>query len=219
MHAVYQFVAGPLVWVAFVVFVGGCLYRLANLIRLVNQKERFIYSYMSWQYSLRSIAHWITPFASENMRRHPFMTIVTFSFHICLLLAPIFLLSHIILLDEGWGLGWWSLPDGLVDLMTLVVIASCIFFFVRRQIRPEVAYVTSASDYVVLAIVALPFVTGFFAYHQWFNYPLMMVLHILAGEIMLVAIPFTRLSHMLFSPLTRAYMGSEFGGVRKARDW
>ena len=36
------------------------------------------------------------------------------------------------------------------------------------------------------------------------------------GEIMLVAIPFTRLSHMIFSPLTRAYMGSEFGKVRHA---
>ncbi len=36
---------------------------------------------------------------------------------------------------------------------------------------------------------------------------------------MLVAIPFTRLSHMLFAPLTRAYMGSEFGGIRHAKDW
>ena len=47
----------------------------------------------------------------------------------------------------------------------------------------------------------------------------MMILHIVSGEIMLVAIPFTRLSHMLFSPFTRAYMGSEFGGIRHARDW
>ena len=78
---------------------------------------------------------------------------------------------------------------------------------------------TSASDYVILAIVAAPFVTGFFAYHQWFAYKSFMILHILAGEIMLVAIPFTRLSHMMYAPFTRAYMGSEFGAVRHARDW
>ena len=78
---------------------------------------------------------------------------------------------------------------------------------------------TSASDYVILAIVAAPFVTGFFAYHQWFAYRSFMILHILTGEIMLVAIPFTRLSHMIYSPFTRAYMGSEFGAVRHARDW
>jgi nitrate reductase gamma subunit len=219
MHALYQFVAGPLAWVAFIVFVGGCLFRLIRLIQQVNEKERFIYSYMSWKYSLRSIGHWITPFATENMRRNPFMTIVTFAFHICLLLTPIFLLSHIVLVDEGWGLSWWALPDGLADLMTLVVIGSCVFFMVRRQVRPEVQYVTSVSDYVILAIVAAPFLTGLFAYHQWLDYRLMLVLHILSGEIMLMAIPFTRLSHMVLSPLTRAYMGSEFGGVRKARDW
>ena len=46
-----------------------------------------------------------------------------------------------------------------------------------------------------------------------------MILHILSGEVLLVAIPFTRLSHMLFAPLTRSYMGSEFGNVRNARDW
>ena len=60
---------------------------------------------------------------------------------------------------------------------------------------------------------------GLMAYHQWLSYPLMMCLHVLAGDIMLAAIPFTRLSHMLFSPFTRAYMGSEFGKVRHARDW
>jgi nitrate reductase gamma subunit len=90
---------------------------------------------------------------------------------------------------------------------------------IRRLTLPEVQFVTSASDYVILAIVAAPFVTGFIAYHQWINYQLFLILHILAGEIMLIAIPFTRLSHMIFSPFTRAYMGSEFGGVRHARDW
>ena len=47
----------------------------------------------------------------------------------------------------------------------------------------------------------------------------MVILHVVAGEIMLAAIPFTRLSHVVFAVFTRAYMGSEFGGVRHARDW
>ncbi len=103
--------------------------------------------------------------------------------------------------------------------MTLIVIAGAVFFLVRRLTQPEVIYVTSASDFVILAIVAAPFVTGFLAYHQWFAYQIMVILHILAGEVMLVAIPFTRLSHMIFSPFTRAYIGSEFGGVREAKDY
>ena len=219
MFDIYQFVSGPLAWFAFIVFIGGCLYRLVSLLVLVHRKEPFIYSYMSWKYSLRSILRWSTPFATENMRRHPGMTIVTFAFHICLLITPIFLLAHIILIEEAWNLSWWFLPDGLADAMTLIVITGCIFFLVRRLTNPEVQYVTSASDFVLLAIIAAPFATGFLAYYQWFGYQFFVILHILAAEIMLVAIPFTRLSHMITAPLTRAYMGSEFGGVRHARDW
>ena len=219
MLEIYQFVSGPLAWSAFIIFIAGCLYRLISLLVLVHRKERFIYSYMSLKYGLRSILRWSTPFATENMRRHPGMTIVAFAFHICLLVTPLFLLAHVILIEEAWNISWWTLPDGLADAMTLIVIAGCIFFLVRRLIKPEVQFVTSASDFVILAIVAAPFVTGFLAYYQWFGYQFFVIIHILAGEIMLVTIPFSRLSHMITAPLTRAYMGSEFGGVRHAQDW
>lgn len=219
MIEIYQFVSGPLAWSAFIIFFGGCLYRLISLLVLVHRKERFIYSYMSFKYGLRSILRWSTPFATENMRRHPVMTIAAFAFHICLLLTPLFLLAHVVLLEEAWDLSWWTLPDGLADAMTLIVIAGCIFFFVRRLTQREVQYVTSVSDFVLLVIVVAPFVTGFLAYYQWFGYRTLVILHILSGEIMLVTLPFTRLSHMITAPLTRAYMGSEFGGVRHAQDW
>ena len=219
MHAIYEFVSGPLAWMAFVVFIVGSFYRLIDMIRLVYKKEKFIFSYMSWKYSFRSILKWIIPFSSQGWKHNPSLTIVTFVFHICLIVVPVFLLSHIILWDESWNASWWSLPDSVADVMCVVVIASCIFFLIRRITSPEVQYVTSASDYVILAIVAAPFITGFLAYHQWFEYQVFAILHILSGEIMLMAIPFTRLSHMLYSPFTRAYMGSEFGGVRHARDW
>jgi nitrate reductase gamma subunit len=219
MHEIYNFVSGPLAWLAFILFFGGCLYRLVRLFMLVKEKEPFIFTYMSWKYSLRSIFHWIIPFGTVNWRRHPILTVVTFVFHIGLVIAPIFLLAHVILLDEALNLSWWALPDAWADVLTVVVIIGCVFFLVRRLTQPEVKFVTSASDFVILTIVAAPFITGFIAYHQWIDYPVMMVLHVVAGEVLLVAIPFTRLSHMLFSPFTRAYMGSEFGKVRHARDW
>jgi len=219
MHSLYEFVSGPLAWLAFILFFGGCLYRLTSLLVLVHRKEKFIYTYMSLKYGLRSILRWSTPFATENMKRHPALTIVAFAFHICLILAPIFLLAHVTLIEEAWNLNWWTLPEGAAEIMTLIVIAACVFFLVRRLVNPEVQYVTSASDYIILAIVTAPFITGILAYYQWFGYQIFVILHILTGEILLVAIPFTRLSHMITAPLTRAYMGSEFGGVRHARDW
>ena len=219
MHNLYNFVTGPLVWVSFTIFIGGSLYRLISLFISIHKKEKFIFSYMSWRYSLRSIFHWIIPFATENWKRHPVLTIATFTFHICLFFTPIFLIAHNVLFEEAWDISFWTLSDSSADFMTFLVIFTCIFFLIRRIVSPEVKFVTSASDYIILAIVSAPFITGFIAYHQWFNYDIFLILHIVAGEIMLITIPFSRLSHMLFSPFTRAYMGSEFGGVRHSKDW
>ncbi|MBF0226259.1 MAG: nitrate reductase [Desulfobacterales bacterium] len=219
MHNIYNFVSGPLVWIAFIIFIGGSIYRLISMGLLARKKDYAIYEYYSPFYAFRSILHWIIPFGSTNMRNNPIMTTVAFIFHICLLFVPIFLFAHIILIKESWNISWWFISDNIADIMTLVVIASCIFFLIRRRIRNEVNFLTTTSDYVVLAIVAAPFITGFWTYHQMPGHAFMGILHILSGEIMLAAIPFTKLSHMIFFPFTRGYIGSEFGSVRKARDW
>jgi nitrate reductase gamma subunit len=214
----YEFTRGPLMWVALIVFAGGCLYRLIWM--LTNaKKDKIVYPYMEWKYGLRSLLHWIVPFASVNMRQRPLMTIVTFSFHISLIMAPIFLLSHIVLWNQSWGLSWWSLPDAVVDGMTVIVILGGVFFIGRRLVLPEVRNVTDYSDYILIAIVLAPFITGFIAYHQLFAYRTMVIIHMWTGALMLMAIPFSRLSHMIYFVFTRMYMGCEFGAVRNAIDW
>ena len=189
------------------------------MVLLAKKKEPMVFEYMSFYYALRSILHWIIPFGTVKWRKNPFFTIVTFTFHICLIFIPIFLFAHIILWKESWDISWWYISDNAADVLTLVVIASCVFFLIRRIVLPEVKYLTSISDYVILAVVAAPFITGFWTYHQFPGFRIMGIIHILAGEIMLAAIPFTRLSHMIFFPFTRGYMGSEFGAVRHAKDW
>jgi nitrate reductase gamma subunit len=104
--------------------------------------------------------------------------------------------------------------------MTITVVTCSLFFLLRRMIAAEVRFVTFASDYILLGIAAAPFITGLLAFHQlFFDYRPVVILHILFGEIMLMAIPFTRLSHMLFFWLTRAHTGSEFGTFRHSRDY
>jgi len=214
----YDFVSGPLVWIAFFVFIAGIIYQCATMARLAK-KDKVVYPVMSLKYSLRSLLHWTVPFASRNMRMRYEMTIVTFAFHICLILVPIVLTAHVAMFSFAWGPKWATLSERTADLLTLTVILALLFFLVRRWMLPEVRFVTSASDYLLLLVVVAPFITGFAAHRQWFDYETTVVIHMIAGAAMLIAIPFTRLSHMLFFPFTRAYMGSEFGAVRHARDW
>ena len=214
----YEFVSGPLVWLAFIIFIGGSLYRIYYMLKN-TKKEKVVFPHMSLKHSVASLIHWVIPFNNQYMQKRPIFTIVSFAFHICLVITPIFLLAHVILWDESWNMSWWTIPEAVTDWMTIIVIAGCIFFLFRRLTDPVVKNVTDGSDYLLLAITALPFITGFIAYHQLFAYKTMLIIHILAGEIMLIAIPFTRLSHMLFFVFTRAYFGSEQGHVKNSKDW
>jgi nitrate reductase gamma subunit len=216
--SLYNFVRGPLVWIAFLIFVGGSIYQVRNLI-LLAKKEKVVYPYISLKLTLRSILHWLVPFASVNWRRHPVITTMTFILHIGLVILPIFVLGHIVLIRESWGISWWNISEGLGDALTILVIAACIFFFLRRIFAPEVKFVTFSSDYLILAVTFLPFISGFLAYHQLLlSRETMVILHMIFGSAMLIAVPFTRIIHMFYFFLTRAFMGSDHG-YRHSRDW
>jgi len=99
------------------------------------------------------------------------------------------------------------------------VILCAIFLFVRRLARAEVRILSGIWDYCIILISAAPFVTGFLAYHQLLDYDLMMVLHVITGELLLILIPFTKLGHMMLFFFTRSFIGFEMGTRRGARSW
>ena len=219
MNSFIAFIMGPMVWISVIIFLGGLTIKLVGILRAVRQKEPYIYSYVTLKHSLRSIGAWMIPFLPRSARMSPVYYGISYLFHILLFLVPLFLASHIVLINEAFQLSWPALNDQVADWLTVGVIVALVFFAIRRGTVPEVKFLTGAMDYLLIVLVLLPFLTGFLAYHQWFAYRWVTVLHILSGELMLIIIPFSRFSHMLTAPLTRAYMGSEFGHVRQARDW
>lgn len=214
----YEFARGPLVWIAFLVFILGSIYQLVSIIRLAK-KDKVVYPYMNVKFGLRSIFHWLIPFASHNSRRQAALTIASFLFHFGLLVTPMFALGHLVSIKESWGFSWASLPEGTTNLMTIMVVFLGAVLAIRRVLNPTSRLISTIWDYLLLLLVLAPFITGLLAYYQVLNYSVIITLHIWTGALWLMAIPFTRIAHMLFYPLTRAYMGCEFGFVRNARDW
>jgi nitrate reductase gamma subunit len=213
----YEFIRGPLVWLAFAALIGGTIWRLVALIG-PTRKDKVIWPYLRPRYAVRSLVHWLVPYNSVNMRQRTLFTLVSFLFHVCLLVTPLFLAAHTAVFAATFGFAWGGLPEIWADAMTIAVIAGGVFFALRRLADPTVRYVSRRSDFALLAVVLAPFVSGLLARLQIGPYRLMLALHIVAGCVALAAIPWTRLVHMVFFPLTRAYMGSEFG-FRNARDW
>lgn len=211
----YQFVTGPLLWLSFGVFIIGCIVRIVRYIKgldwqadRVAYKEHFAYGMKG---AVRSVGFWLLPFGTRSWRSNPFFAFLFFIFHICLIVTPIFLLAHNIILKERWGFSLWTLPESVADIMTLVVIAAAVLIILRRMALSEVRILTTTYDYLVLVIAVAPFLTGFIAHHLASDSSFWTILHILCGEIMLIAIPFTKLSHFVLFFMSRGQIGMDYG--------
>lgn len=216
MDSLHEFLIGPALYVTFFIFFGGLLVRAAFLIGLSRGKDRVFYDHFNLGWALKSIFAWMIPLGSRSLRQQPLFGAVIFVFHFCLLLTPIFLLAHNVLFEDWAGWGLWTLPGLVADVMTVLVLASVAFLFVRRLVRPEVRIMTTAWDYIVLLLTAAPFATGILAQYQvGGTYDLMMVLHLITGELLLIIIPFSKLGHMLLFFFTRAFIGVDMGARRE----
>ena len=219
MNDFYEFLTGPALWAAFIIFIVGIVVRVAYLYGLSRERDLVFYNHVDLKWAFRSIIHWLIPFGSVSLRTQPLFAIAFFLFHVCLLGVPIFLLAHNTLWQEAYGISLPSLPDSLADVLTVLFVISALVLLVRRIVRPEVRILSTAWDYFLLVLTSAPFVTGFLAYHQIGPYKLTLILHILLAEILLIVIPFSKLGHIILFFFSRAFIGFEMGTRRGARTW
>ena len=219
MNTLYNFAVGPLAWAAFLICIGGIVWRLWSLGRLARQRDVSAIAYMNWKNSLTSLLRWAIPFSTCGWRENPLLTAATFVLHIGFLLALLFYSGHNVMWDYSFGVSFPSLPDPVMDGIVLLTILACLVLGWRRLAVPAASRVTRGADWFSLLLVTGVLVTGFASAHGFGNQGFMVLLHVLCGEAFLVCLPFTRLSHAILVPFTRAYMGSESIGVRRTCDW
>jgi len=88
---------------------------------------------------------------------------------------------------------------------------SLLLLGLRRLVLPEVRILSTPYDFLILFLSAAPFITGLLCRYEIGNYSFFIIIHILFGEILLISIPFTKLSHILLFFLSRAQLGMDFG--------
>lgn len=211
----YEFVTGPLAWLAFAVFFVGNIVRLVKYVRGLDWKlDRVTYSVntsFGVKGAVRSILYWLMPFGTHSWRDNPGFTLLVFMMHLGLIFTPLFLLAHNIFLQERWGFSLWSMPEALSDAMTIAVIVCAVLLTMRRIALPEVRIITNAYDYLLLAVAAAPFATGLIARYAFAHSEPWLIVHVLCGELFLIAIPLTKLSHFVLFFATRAQLGMDYG--------
>jgi len=224
----YDFLTGPMFWLSLGICLIGMLVRFVLYFRGLNwQMDRVAYKAYPAQGlkgALKSIVKWLIPFGTHSWRKQPFMTVIFFGFHIGAVLVPLFLLAHNLFLEEKIGFSLITLNPLLADGLTWGVVVSALFLALRRIALPEVRILTTSYDYFILLISVAPFITGLLARYEVGNYSFWLMLHILCGEALLIAIPFTKLSHIVLFFASRAQLGMDYaikrGGMKgKGMAW
>ncbi len=211
----YSFLTGPMFLISIGICIVGLLVRGVLYVRGLDWKlDRVAYTAhpaAGIKGAARSIFYWLVPFGTRSWRTQPFMTMVFFVFHIGIVLVFLFLPAHNIFLQQTFGFSFFTLNPTVADVLSWAVLVSAVFLVLRRISLPEVRILTTAYDYFLIAISVAPFITGLICRYNPGNYMFWMLAHIICGEILLILIPFTKLSHILLYFLSRAQLGMDFG--------
>ena len=164
-------------------------------------------------YSLAVIA---MPWAMESTRSKPFLYAQFVVFHLGVVAA----IGMSFLIPYAPGL---IEPAGMVILLQVIIggafLVSCMRM-VRRMGNPVMRKISSPDDYFSLALLAVWFLFGVLAAP---NRPQdgegFLLTFFLLTAFFLVYVPFSKISHYLYYPFTRLYLGQTLGhrGVYPAR--
>lgn len=209
-----DFLAGPGLVISLLVFAVGMAWRVLWYIRGLDWRlDRVAYKphmKLGLKGAVQSVLAWLVPFGTRSMRNAPLFTLATFLFHLGVLFVPLFLAGHSILLKSAVGFGPPSIPQGLADTLTILAVIALVFLVLRRLTLPEVRFLTTRSDWLVLALAGVPLVTGLFAALHLPGYGSWLTLHMLSAEILLITAPFTKLSHIVLYFMSRGQLGMDF---------
>jgi ferredoxin len=184
-----SFVEGPLLWIVFVIFIGGIIVRVSFFVSAIITSSKDHNS--RWRYSVVTFARSFVPFYGAVTKR-PLSTAVGYIFHLCLMVVPIWLAGHIALWEESmFSWSWAALPDRGADLMTIVVVALAAYYLIRRISSRDIRLSSSPSDYLLLMVTVLPFVTGYLLTHDNLESLALLgnnmrTIHVLSAEAMLL---------------------------------
>jgi len=90
--------------------------------------------------------------------------------------------------------------------LTLTTVGCCVLLLGYRLVIRRARDLSRPSDYVLLIMVLLPFASGYMASHPAVNplpWSAMILVHILSAEALMIAAPFTKLSHIVLFAFDR----------------
>ncbi len=216
-YKILAFARGPFFQVAWLVFIGGLVYRLIRVIlfgwkkdkdpadgsKLVGLVKSFLKGAIIWPF---------IPWVKRTFSKNPVVYLAGGFFHLGLLIILIFGTPHMLVWKSLLGFGWYTLPLPITDWFAAVTIAAMVVLLINRFINPVLRLISGPAEWFNWLLVFLPMVSGYLMTHHLINpYEKAFALHMLAVDALLIWIPFSRISHFIFYFFSRAIHGIEYG--------
>ncbi len=150
---------------------------------------------------VRATREWLLPF--RQVRERPWYSIATFLLHLPILVVPVFLAGHLVLWQGRPGTPLPAIPNVVADVLTLTALVAGLALLLQRALDRAVRPLSRVSDHLLILLVMTPFLTGFLVMHPEANpFPFapVFLIHILSADLIMLAVPLTRISHMLLMP-------------------
>lgn len=205
MEAWLEWARGPLFWTALSFMILGLLrqvcltvWEVIRVYRRAGDKiiplRRVAGETLQWLVPLRRLAD-----------RWPY-SLTTFVFHLAVILVPVFLAGHVDLWRRGIGFSWPTLPNDVATWLTVAGMAAGIAAVIQRLLIRDSRAINRLQDYALPLFIVLILGSGFLVMHPVWN-PLSrdaaLLIHVLGGDLLLLLVPLTKLSHMILLPLSQ----------------
>jgi nitrate reductase gamma subunit len=194
--------------IAIVIFLAGIVLRLVEILVLGRKKDLAAPKGNPVRQGIKTIFTRSVP-PEGLIKFAPITYIGGYVFHICFFIAFLFFAPHIAIITDAFGVSWPAAGRVIVESATALAVLALIALFLSRLNDPIRRELTTSGDYVVLALSALPLITGYVAVNKLFGDPtFMMALHVLSVDLLLIAFPFTKLMHAVTFAMSRYYNGT-----------
>lgn len=203
-----EFARGPGLAFSFAVFVLGLAWRLYRIFRRpvrpdLSRPRRS----PAWPGGVRAIFAKMLPPKGVRIRGGQMLN--AYGYHIALAVVAFAFAPHIAFISRHLGIGWTPLPDPVTYIATAVAIVGLVVALMYRLTDGVQRLLSSFDDYFSWFVTLLPLLTGMALLPAPVE-PSRLAVHLLSFELLLVWLPFGKLSHAALVFVSRWRTGVDF---------
>ena len=145
-------------------------------------------------------------------------TLNAYGYHIGLGVVFFGFVPHIAFVKRLTGLAWPAVPGWLFVVAVAFVFVGLFYALMVRLTSPVLRLLSNFDDWASWTVTILPMLTGMAVLHLSLDsdsplksaYPVPVAIHLLSVELLLVWLPFSKLSHAILAFFSRGVTGAAF---------